>query len=217
MVLPRRHCSRPVADPRFVRFRVRLPWWQGDGGQAWGAQIGRPSLRCGSPVLLGPEARGRTPSAHCVRCGRTAAASQFTKRAGARGLGPCDARRPQWAPQACPPPPCGCSVACGATGMPVACRSAARPTRQTCWSPPPGGGLAGCGRTNWSPFLEGARGSRTLGRQTPSGQRPLGVENGHHAPHRLVTGYSPCGRHSRMATISAMLENSATLGARKPV
>ena len=35
--------------------------------------------------------------------------------------------------------------------------------------------------------------------------------------HRLVTGYTPCGRHSKMATINAMFENSATLGARKPV
>ena len=35
--------------------------------------------------------------------------------------------------------------------------------------------------------------------------------------HRLVTGYTPCGRHSKMATINAMFENSATLGARNPV
>ena len=35
--------------------------------------------------------------------------------------------------------------------------------------------------------------------------------------HRLVTGYSPRGRHSSTATISAMFENSATLGATKPV
>ena len=33
----------------------------------------------------------------------------------------------------------------------------------------------------------------------------------------FVTGYKPCGRHNRMATISPMLENSATFGARKPV
>ena len=39
----------------------------------------------------------------------------------------------------------------------------------------------------------------------------------HRGAQRLVTGYRPWGRHSRMATISAMLENSATLGARKPV
>ena len=32
-----------------------------------------------------------------------------------------------------------------------------------------------------------------------------------------VTGYRPCGRHSKMATISPMFENSATLGARKPM
>ncbi|MCW5261315.1 hypothetical protein D5043_20625 [Verminephrobacter eiseniae] len=37
------------------------------------------------------------------------------------------------------------------------------------------------------------------------------------ARQRLTTGYRPCGRHSRMAAISAMLENSATFGARKPV
>ena len=35
--------------------------------------------------------------------------------------------------------------------------------------------------------------------------------------YRFATGYTPCGRHSNTATISAMLENSATLGARKPV
>ena len=34
------------------------------------------------------------------------------------------------------------------------------------------------------------------------------------SPHRLATGYSPCGRHIRIITISTMLETSATLGAR---
>ena len=38
----------------------------------------------------------------------------------------------------------------------------------------------------------------------------------HRRPHRLVTGYKPCGRHSSTATIKPMLENRATLGARKP-
>ena len=48
---------------------------------------------------------------------------------------------------------------------------------------------------------------------------PLGgsTEGASGGSHLFVTGYKPCGRHSRINTISPMLENSATLGARKPV
>ena len=49
----------------------------------------------------------------------------------------------------------------------------------------------------------------------PWGVTPKAARGGIH--YLLVTGYTPCGRHSRMATISAMLEKSATLGTRKPV
>jgi len=56
----------------------------------------------------------------------------------------------------------------------------------------------------WERPLEG-------GGEAPNEARSLGVL------HLSVTGYTPCGRHNRMATISAMLENKATLGTRKPV
>ena len=41
--------------------------------------------------------------------------------------------------------------------------------------------------------------------------------NMRNAGQRFATGYTPWGRHSRIAAISAMFENNATLGARKPV
>ena len=34
---------------------------------------------------------------------------------------------------------------------------------------------------------------------------------------RLATGYTPCGRHNKIAAMSAMLENKANLGNKKPV
>ena len=50
-------------------------------------------LRADSPAVLGPVARRATRCAHCVRCARTGATRQFTKRADARGHGPCVPRR----------------------------------------------------------------------------------------------------------------------------
>ena len=46
----------------------------------WGFDAG-PSLRYGYPAVLALRLRCPTPAAHCVRCGRTPAASQITKRA----------------------------------------------------------------------------------------------------------------------------------------
>jgi hypothetical protein len=60
-----------------------------------------PSLRYGSPVLLGFWPHGITLFTHCVRCARTDAVSQMTKRAGTRAgpkpavLGGAYAQRPR--------------------------------------------------------------------------------------------------------------------------
>ena len=76
------------------------------GGPVRSAVGGR---RCApdSPALLGPAARGKTRCASCARSAQTIAASQFTKRAGARGRGPCAARRRPFAPGPARPQPCG--------------------------------------------------------------------------------------------------------------
>ena len=56
------------------------------------AAVGR--CAADSPAVLGLVARRETRSAHCVRCARTIAASQMTKRAlRARGHEPCAPRR----------------------------------------------------------------------------------------------------------------------------
>ena len=57
------------------------------------ASARRSPLRADSPSVLGPVARRATRCAHCVRCARTGAARQLTKRADARGHGPCVPRR----------------------------------------------------------------------------------------------------------------------------
>ena len=60
-----------------------------------------PSLRYGFPVLLGFWPHGITRCTHCVRCARTDAVSQITKRAGTRAgqkpavLGGAYAQRPR--------------------------------------------------------------------------------------------------------------------------
>jgi hypothetical protein len=71
----------------------------------------RSARRADYPALLGPAARGKTRCASCARCAQTAAASQFTKRAGARGHEPCAARRRPFAPVPTRPQPCGQSCA----------------------------------------------------------------------------------------------------------
>ena len=59
---------------------------QVDGGDARHARArGSPALRAGSRPVLGLTARRETRCAHCVRCARTIATSQKTKRARARG------------------------------------------------------------------------------------------------------------------------------------
>jgi len=57
------------------------------------ASARRSALRADFPAVLGPVARRATRSANGVRCARTGATSQFTKRADARGHGPCVPRR----------------------------------------------------------------------------------------------------------------------------
>ena len=63
----------------------------------------RSALRSDCTALLGPGSRRRTHCAHCVRCAQTAAASQLTKRAGARRPRPCAARRHRNRPCRVPP------------------------------------------------------------------------------------------------------------------
>jgi len=73
---------------------INRPNGQSRGRVCAGARARRPPLRSGSPPVLGLAARGETRSAHFVRCARTIAASQNTKRAlRARGHEPCAPRR----------------------------------------------------------------------------------------------------------------------------
>ena len=60
----------------------------------------RPALRAGCPAVLDLVARGATRFAHCVSCAQTSAASQLSKRAGARGHKACAPRRLPRAPAA---------------------------------------------------------------------------------------------------------------------
>ena len=59
----------------------------------WALMRWRSPLRVDCTALLGPGSRRRTHCAHFVRCVQTAAASQMTRRAGARRPRPCAARR----------------------------------------------------------------------------------------------------------------------------
>ena len=59
-------------------------------GLRWsGLRVAKTALRCSAPGL-----RCVTPAAHCVRCGRTDATGQITKRAVARSPEACASRRP---------------------------------------------------------------------------------------------------------------------------
>ena len=60
----------------------------------------RPARCAGCPAVLDLVARGSTRFAHCVSCAQTSAASQLSKRAGARGHKACAPRRLPRAPAA---------------------------------------------------------------------------------------------------------------------
>jgi hypothetical protein len=64
-----------------------------------GVRIRRSTLRVDCPALLGHGARRSTRCVRCALCAQTVASSQWTKRAGARGPAPCDARRLQRTPR----------------------------------------------------------------------------------------------------------------------
>ena len=66
---------------------------QSRGRACAGARMRRSSLCDDSLPVLGPVLRRETRFAHCVRCARTIATSQTTKRAGARDHGSCVPQR----------------------------------------------------------------------------------------------------------------------------
>ena len=73
------------------------------GAARWGLRLGRSALQADCTAMLAPGSCRRT---HCAPCGRsvqTTAASQFTKRVGARRPRHCASRRPRHRPQRAAP------------------------------------------------------------------------------------------------------------------
>jgi hypothetical protein len=92
--------------------RCRRRTWGGTKGMRWlarrgrgypgGLMVSRSALRADSVAMLGKRARCSTPSVRCAHCGRTVAASQFTKRAARAALSPALLTAAQIAPPGTP-------------------------------------------------------------------------------------------------------------------